>query len=146
VSVIDKWLNIHRQNAAAATSATSRDRRHNSNGLDVASGLLQAATFAPDVATCSNRAATEKPVKGQCLKVDVADVANVARDVNRKANTASRRSPDWATISYLVCCECGMPITERLETWWGGDRCHRACGEAAFQREKAGRRAMGGTA
>ena len=44
-----------------------------------------------------------------------------------------------ATVDYRLlhtCCECGMPITERLETWWGGERCHRACGEAAFERGK----------
>ena len=35
------------------------------------------------------------------------------------------------------CCECGLPVTERLETWWGGERVHRACGEAAFERAKA---------
>jgi hypothetical protein len=142
VSVIDKWLNIHRQNAGAATSATpatNRNRPCSSNGLDVASRLLQAATFPPDVATCSNRVATEKPIKGQYLKADVANVANVAEDENRKANTASRRFPDWSTIGSAVCCECGLPIGERLETWWGGERCHQACGEAAFEREKASR-------
>jgi len=35
------------------------------------------------------------------------------------------------------CCECGLPIADELETWWGTERCHRACGEAAFRREKA---------
>jgi hypothetical protein len=35
-----------------------------------------------------------------------------------------------------ICCECGLPITERPETFWGGERCHRACGEAAWRRER----------
>jgi hypothetical protein len=39
-----------------------------------------------------------------------------------------------------TCCECGAPIDEHLPTSWGGRPCHRACGEAAFEREKARRR------
>jgi hypothetical protein len=41
--------------------------------------------------------------------------------------------------SGSVCCECGLPIIERLPTSWGGRPCHRDCGEAAFEREKASR-------
>ena len=48
--------------------------------------------------------------------------------------------------TLLVCCECGRSINELLPTLWGGDLCHCACGEAAFQREKTNRRAVGGTA
>jgi hypothetical protein len=62
------------------------------------------------------------------------------------ADTEDYETDDCATSGYPMCCECGVPITERLETWWGGEQCHRACGEAAFQRAKASRRAMGGTA
>jgi hypothetical protein len=76
VSIIDKWLAIHRQDTAAAIFATS-------------------------------------------------------------ATKAKTPSNDNRTIDYPVCCECGLPIDERLETWWGGDRCHRECGDIAFQREKA---------
>jgi hypothetical protein len=32
----------------------------------------------------------------------------------------------------IACCECGRPFTGRVNTWWGGLPCHRACGEAAF--------------
>ena len=32
-----------------------------------------------------------------------------------------------------VCCECGYVIIER-EAWWGGDPCHRQCGEDAWRR------------
>jgi hypothetical protein len=32
-----------------------------------------------------------------------------------------------------ICCECGFVIIER-EAWWGGDPCHRDCGEIAWQR------------
>jgi hypothetical protein len=38
-------------------------------------------------------------------------------------------------LGYPVCSECGSPIDERLETRWGGERCHRACGEAVWRRE-----------
>ena len=119
MSVIDKWLNIHRQNAGAATSATSATNRNhpcNYDGLDVASRLLQAATFPPDVATCSNRAATEKPIKGQCLNADAADVANVAGGETRKAKTASRGSP-----------ELGNHRLSSVLRMWGAD--HRAAGD-----------------
>jgi hypothetical protein len=34
-----------------------------------------------------------------------------------------------------TCCECGLPIIERLPTSWGGRLCHRDCGEAAWRRE-----------
>jgi hypothetical protein len=41
-----------------------------------------------------------------------------------------------ANIGALpLCCGCLLPIDERLETWWGSERCHRACGEAAWRRE-----------
>jgi hypothetical protein len=76
VSIIDKWLAIHRQDTAAAPSATS-------------------------------------------------------------ATNAKTPSNDNRTIDYPLCCECGLPIDERLETWWGSERVHRSCGETAFQREKA---------
>jgi len=36
-----------------------------------------------------------------------------------------------------LCCICGGAIVERLPTSWGGQPCHRACGEAAFQSAKA---------
>ena len=66
---------------------------------------------------------------------------------DRRVSTVPRR--EFATVDYgplPVCCECGQPIHEELATLWGGELCHRACGEAAFEREKASRRAMGGTA
>jgi hypothetical protein len=84
MSVIDKWLNIHRQNlppATTATTATTRNTPFPVNELDVAGGLLQVATFAPDhenVARCSNRVATENPLTRQVVKDDIADVAVVA--------------------------------------------------------------------
>ena len=53
-----------------------------------------------------------------------------------------RKTADAATAD-LVCCECGLSIAEQSETWWGGERCHRTCGEAAFKREKA-RRGLAG--
>jgi len=56
------------------------------------------------------------------------------------ADAKSYETSGSATINYQplpLCCECGFPINEKLETWWGAERCHRACGEAAFQREKA---------
>jgi hypothetical protein len=38
-----------------------------------------------------------------------------------------------------VCCECGAAITAPVTASWGGQPCHRDCGEAAFEREKARR-------
>jgi hypothetical protein len=35
----------------------------------------------------------------------------------------------------IACCECGRPITGKVDTWWGGLPCHRACAEAAFVSE-----------
>ena len=34
-----------------------------------------------------------------------------------------------------VCVECGAAITEPVNTWWGGEPVHYACGEAAWRRE-----------
>jgi hypothetical protein len=53
------------------------------------------------------------------------------------------RKPASAAAADLMCCECGLLISEQSETWWGGERCHRTCGEAAFKREKA-RRGLAG--
>jgi hypothetical protein len=134
--VIDKWLNLHRQNDGAATSATSATSPKNhyvGNGLDVAAPLLQPATFhdeAENVATCSSPVATENAITDQALKGNVADVADVAREENSKefvANVAGQLG--------VECCECGLPIIERLPTSWGGRPCHRDCGEAAWRRE-----------
>ena len=136
MSVIDKWLNIHRQSAGPATSATNPDMTCNSNELDVAGHLLRAATFPPDVATCSSPVATENTIEDQYFKAGVAAVADVATGEKRRA--AGR-----TTVGYPICCECRLPIAEQSETWWGGERCHRACGEAAFDREKT-RRGLGG--
>lgn len=144
MSVIDKWLNRRRENDEPATSATTAANPNipcAPNGLDVAGDLLQAATFRPEpenVAGCSSRVATENPITDQHLKSNVADVANVAADVNSRAQTDSTAGS--ATIDYRLlpkCCECGQPIAERLETWWGSERVHRACGGAAFQAAKA---------
>jgi TubC N-terminal docking domain len=33
-----------------------------------------------------------------------------------------------------ACCECGALLLEP-STWWGGEPCHRDCGEAAWRRE-----------
>ena len=35
----------------------------------------------------------------------------------------------------IACCECGRPITGKVDTWWGGLPCHRASAEAAFLSE-----------
>jgi hypothetical protein len=75
MSIIDKWLVIHRQDTAEATSATS-------------------------------------------------------------TTNAKTPSNDIRITDYPMCCECGLPIDERIAAWWGGDRCHRECGEAAFRRER----------
>ena len=51
MSVLDKWLNIHRRNLGSATSATSATTPNSScnlNGLDVAGPLLHFATSAPE--------------------------------------------------------------------------------------------------
>jgi len=58
------------------------------------------------------------------------------KDETAKVLTESCReqlgAADDPTIG-IKCCECGLAITERLETWWGGERCHHACGEAAWR-------------
>jgi hypothetical protein len=33
-----------------------------------------------------------------------------------------------------ACCECGAVIVEPT-AWWGGEPCHRDCGDAASRRE-----------
>jgi hypothetical protein len=48
---------------------------------------------------------------------------------------APYKSVGCKTVGYPTCCECGLPIDERLQTSWGGKPCHRACGEAAWRRE-----------
>jgi hypothetical protein len=55
------------------------------------------------------------------------------------ASTDARETNGCTTSGYPICRECGLPIAERLETWWGGERCHRACGEAAWRREWRGK-------
>ena len=139
MSVIDKWLNVHRENSGSATSATTATNANstrNPNGLDVATHLLQVATYPPDVAKCSNLVATNFHNENKVLRGNVAEVANVARVDFPRANVANVAA-ELAVEGLCVCCECGRPIEEKLETWWGGERCHRGCGEAAFQREKA---------
>jgi hypothetical protein len=138
VSIVDKWLNIHRENAGVATSATCATKTKTiciDNRMSVASGLRQAATFASlsqDVASLSQPGCDKNSQYTHELEANVADVANVAGSENQRAAMAS-------TADYSVCCECGLPIRERPETWWGGKRVHRSCGEAAFEREKARR-------
>ena len=138
MSVIDKWLNLHRQNGEAATSATPATNPNIPcvpNALDVAGGLLQPATFLADaenVATCSKSVATEHALSDQGLKGYVADVADVAGEENSREFVA-----DVADHPRVECCECGTLIDERLPTSWGGRPCHGACGEAAWRRAVA---------
>jgi hypothetical protein len=68
-----------------------------------------------------------------------------------KVLTSQRTSGDehlrkiaTSATAGVACCECGLPVAELLETWWGGERCHRTCGEAAFEREKKAIRGLGG--
>ena len=132
MSIVDKWLKIHRENAGVATSATNTKTPCIDNRMSVAGDLRQAATFASlsqDIASLSQPLRDENSQSAKELKANVANVANVASQENKPAAIAS-------TVDYPVCCECGLPIDERPETWWGGGRVHRECGEAAFQREK----------
>jgi hypothetical protein len=41
--------------------------------------------------------------------------------------------------SRPACCECGTAIVEPVMTWWGGQPCHRDCGETAFRQTKMNR-------
>ena len=132
MSIVDKWLKIHRENAGVATSATNTKTPRIDNRMNVAGGLRQAVTFASlsqDVATLSQPVCDNNSQPTQELKANVADVADVASQENKSAAMPS-------IVDYPVCCECGLLIHERPEIWWGGERVHRECGEAAFQREK----------
>ena len=65
-----------------------------------------------------------------------AKTATVPNAVEAKSYETCSSATAGSWPSEYLCCECGLPIDERLETWWGGERVHRSCGEAAFQREK----------
>ena len=140
MSVIDKWLNIHRQNEPPATSATTATNPNTpccANELHVASDLRHFATNASEqgnVATLSQPVCDNKSEVYQWPNANVADVADVAGGQSREDLGAN------AKVAYsrrlgLACCECGEPINERLPTTWGGLPCHRECGEAAWHRE-----------
>jgi len=135
VSIVDKWLKIHRENAGVATSATPATNTKTpciDNRMSVAGGLRQAPTFtswSQDIASLSQPLCDNNSQSTKDLKANVANVANVASLENKTAALAS-------TVDYPECCECGLPIDEGPETWWGGGRVHRECGEAAFRREK----------
>ena len=47
-----------------------------------------------------------------------------AKRINKTSGSEQNAIGD-TIISCTTCCECGLPISERLETWWGGERCHR---------------------
>ena len=58
-------------------------------------------------------------------------------------NTAWADSSDTAGCATVgsrhTCCECGTAIVEPVMTWWGGQPCHRDCGETAFRQTKRNR-------
>lgn len=116
MSVIDKWLDLHRQDEEAATFATSATNSNttcDASSLDVASDLLQAATFpreTENVAKCSNPVATGNLIKDQSLTGNVADVANVAREEDSRAHVANVAASTGG--SAVVCCECGAAIAK----------------------------------
>ena len=138
MSIVDKWLKIHRENAGVATSATPATNTNTpciANRMSVAGDLRQAATFASlsqDIASQSQPLCDKNSQSTKELKANVANVANAANVASQENKPAAIAS----TVDYPVCCECGLPIGERPETWWGGGRVHRECGEAAFRREK----------
>jgi hypothetical protein len=68
-------------------------------------------------------------------KSDKSDKSPKSRRNPREADAT--KAPGFCDKRVVECCECGLPITERLETWWGGERAHRSCGEAAFERAKS---------
>lgn len=39
--------------------------------------------------------------------------------------------------SVQICRVCGEPVGERLRTCWGGNICHRVCGELVFEEARA---------
>jgi hypothetical protein len=109
MSVLDKWLNIHRQNdeaATSATSATNAKRSIDNNRMDVASHLRQVATFVPettDVASLSQPDCDTKSEQDQKLIEAVANVANVAGIENqRTANVLS--PPNWFATAFNEPC------------------------------------------
>lgn len=56
-------------------------------------------------------------------------------------DTESYVTSGFATAGFTlgpVCCECGAAIIEPAKMWWGGEPCHRECGEAAWRREWKG--------
>ena len=76
------------------------------------------------------------------LRIHKAEIVSAITAVNTggraigAAEVAAHETCGSAAIGPLpVCCDCALPIAERLETWWGSERCHRACGEAAWRRE-----------
>jgi hypothetical protein len=55
------------------------------------------------------------------------------------AGTESYETSGSATVGSSTlrsaCCECGTAIAGTVNAWWGGQPCHRDCGEAAWRRE-----------
>jgi hypothetical protein len=98
VSVIDKWLNIHRRDGGVATFATSATNPQDalvSAASNVATPLRQIATFPTQAdlsQPCRNGFATSKPAETQASPGFVADVADVAGVPKRE--TSAR--VDWA--------------------------------------------------
>jgi hypothetical protein len=104
----------------------------------------KSSVLSPDQHLCDDSATTkmltpEHLHKGEGFCGSAASETPKVLTSRRTPEGEHLRTPGNATTNGLLCCECRLPITGRLETWWGGERCHRACGEAAFEREKARR-------
>jgi hypothetical protein len=86
---------------------------------------------------CGSRAGFSPKTATRSCRRGLAKIATIQNAVqtNSYETCSSATAGPWQ--GEYLCCECGLPIDERLETWWGGERVHRSCGEAAFQREKA---------
>jgi hypothetical protein len=112
----------------------------------------ESLVLSPDQHLCDDSATTKMLTKvltpehlrrGQDLSGLEGPETPKALTSQRMSGSEHLRKPASATTADLVCCECGLSIAEQSETWWGGERCHRTCGEAAFKREKA-RRGLAG--
>jgi hypothetical protein len=140
MSVLDRWLNKYAHNgevATFATTATNRSTSHPINGLVVANRWRQSGDV-PDlprfVAALSQAAGDRKTRENQLVAANVAVVANVATPKLRPSATVINVSDRSPTV---ICIVCGRDVTDSLTHWWGGERCHCACGENAFLEAKA---------
>jgi hypothetical protein len=79
--------------------------------------------------------------KGARIGIEEGDLKILARRgaLNPKlVDRLRQHKPQLITLVRALprCCICNAIIAERLPTSWGGEPCHRACGETAFDQAR----------